>query len=358
MNKSCANDSEDHGMWIPYPMAIFGYLVTVCAAFAILMVEYGLGDGWDFARVYSHFFLYPLIFGPFIVLCNLRVLQLLLTMEATKRALRWLLLLAGTLVVLAVSQEFVRPAAVYEYRPAVLAQKILQPLGLPTKSAIEHFRSPELKPSITTSPNVEERIVRAKAYRVSFSASLGENSLFVKGASLTKWAYLVSFLIQTTFWISVFLTLAWSMRLYLRKDEQYLRKRMMLIPNLLWMVMLAYPWLAMRKAFEIYRSQIYDVGSASEATLLGVLFLLATFYLVAVSWDAVGERFAPILASVVGLGFAGLIFRDNWVEGAFPRHASPSHYVIVFLVVLAVIGPLVLPLSKEQAGANPGKLRQ
>jgi hypothetical protein len=61
MNGTSHEVTNRRRVWIPYPAAVMVYVVAVLLAAATLIVEFGLRDGWDFARVYSHLFLYPLV---------------------------------------------------------------------------------------------------------------------------------------------------------------------------------------------------------------------------------------------------------------------------------------------------------
>jgi len=280
--------------------------------------------------------------------CALRAAQILLTVELTQRHFKHLVTVLCVATLLAFIGELSGSPAAFELHPDEWRNETLPSFGIKLR---DHFQHPKPEPKRLNSEETQEKGLRSSGEE--FAKTLKNNYSFFEKSSATKWFYLVAFVIQMLVMASIYVMLAWSIILYRSRDREYLRVRKRLIPSLLWMIVLAYPWLVMRRAFETYSAQIYDASStASQATLAGLLFLLATFYLVAVSWKAVGKRFEPILAVVTSLGLTGLVFNEAWIEAIFPRHASPGHYLVLFAVVVLALGPLLIPISN---GSTPDK---
>jgi hypothetical protein len=305
-------------------------LTTIIAPWITLFAVYGPDDAWTLIGLYSHLFLFPLLFGAVQVLFLLRLITILLRSRARKLMLRVGLPFALITTLVGVYIQGAERPALFELKPARLHATI--PNGGGT-TFIQHLKSP------------------AKENRTAFEAGLPTNSWQIPKDDRCVAEFVCGFAIvlQIFIWFWTAFAFCWAARLIAVHDSESQRQRKTFIPLMLWTLILSLPWFAMRKVFENYRDSAYvNLEIPHAVILLGFVFVLGSLFLAAATWRVIGERLNAAVGLVSTLGISGLFFKDSWLEAVFPRTLSVSQFLLMVLIVAFVLTVLLVKMPNDQ----------
>lgn len=315
--------------------------LTVVVPISTMVWEFGAEDGWMFISLYSPLFLYPIIFGIFVIPAVVRFATNLAKIPSFAMSSKYILALILIAGVAAFVIEFSGKPAVFEYAPASIGAKSSPP-GV---DLIEHVRSP------------------TESMKQTFEQQLDSDSWFFlsEDASTTKFAYALSYFVQTLLAAGLIATFAWCARTQFIGDVGYRTARSALIPDMLWIVVLMIPWFLMRMTFEEYKAGIY-VDVPRQSVVLSFPFLFAATFLAYTNWQSHGTKLESALGIIAPFGALGLMFQEGWLQALFPRSPAISHYALMWLIIMLMAGMFLLPRSEAesagQAPVNPRRRRQ
>lgn len=304
-------------------------MITVVAPWVTLFAVYGIDDGWSLIGLYSHLFLFPLLFGAVQFVFLLRLIGVLFEMRTAKvlRRVGLPLSIIATLIG-GFIQGDERPA-LFELKPARLREVIPNTTNV---SFIEHLKHP-------VSQNCAD-----------FEKNLPRNSWQIPAPdrSIAEFVCGLSILAQIFIWSWTALAFCWAARVAAGGGADYRRRRKRLIPTMLWTLILSLPWFAMRKVFESYRSEAYvNLQIPNAVVLLGFLFVLGSVFLAAVTWRVVGERLNSAVGLVSTLGISGLCWKEDLLKQVFPRTPSLSQFLLMLLIVGFVLTILLIQMPDD-----------
>jgi hypothetical protein len=312
---------------------LVGYiLLTIVVPWAAMFWTFGWQDGWLFIGLYNHLFLFPLLFGVVMLLMALQMARAILLLPPTRPLLRYAIAFSIVATLVAGYYEFEGKPAVFELA-ADTARSPMSPAS--SETFIDYLR----QPTGTSSKTFLEKIPNTSWF------------FFSSAASPAKYAYAVSFILQTFMGICLVLLFSWSAKLAYERDRDYMRVRKPLIALMLWLLILFLPWLVMRITFEGYKETIYP-GSERPSVILATPFIGAALYLAAVNWKIGGEILDSAVGLVSAVGITSLFTQENWREALFPRTPSFRHYLLMWLVINVMLFCFLVPYQPRKRRTN------
>jgi hypothetical protein len=302
---------------------------AVMAPWITLFAVYGFSDGWSLIGLYSHLFVFPLLFGWVQLIFLLRVIDVLLEMRAKKTLCRIGLGLSLVATLVGGYIQGAERPALFELKPDCLHERIPNTDEI---SFIEHLKHPD------------------PANRIEFEKNLPSNSwqILASDRSSAELVCGLSILLQIFVWSWTALAFGWAARMAAEGGSEYHQKRKRLFPAMLWTLILSLPWFAMRKVFEIYRGEAYvNLQIPNVVVFVGLLFVLGSVFLAAVTWQVVGDRLNSAVGLVSTLGISGLCWKDDWLREVFPRTPSVSQFLLMLLIVGFMLTVLLVKIPDE-----------
>jgi hypothetical protein len=298
---------------------------------------------WHCTSAYSHFFVFPLFFGILFVAFLVKPFRFVMNTPSYRKYRKAFMVLIGFIVVLAFIIEVSGTPAIWEIKPDILQKDT---------AIIEFFNNPNDTDRDKLIPRYGDKLssllIDGKATQNRSPKEYQYLSVkAIKHSSLTRWAYFLSFIIQTFSLIVAFLTFYLfafiGVDLPKKEREVYRQNATYIVLGLL----SGFFWFLMRLIYETKeRSLLYgyngDPGLNEHGAFIWIsfLYLFATVCIIASVWDFLGstlKSFASIVTFLISLGFFEVVTTADQLRQTFGRNPAPQHYVVHFLVFVLVM---------------------
>jgi hypothetical protein len=284
------------------------------------------------ARTYSQLFLYPLVFGPFLAWFVAEPVVYTWRLPEMKAGGRYVAVAILTLAVVAIAHSEFSDGnrAIWEFSPDKLKEVV-----------VNHFVAPE------------------EAGRERFEQEL--NALAAERRwSWTRYAYMVSFVVQVA---TLFLTFVTTGLLAVlpsasRNREEY----RVAVVHLAAAVIVSLVWLIMRRVFLEEKELIYRSEGIPGADLIAsILFAAGVAYSAGTLVHQFGEKVKATIEIVTAVATIAVFFNPKSIQALFGRQATFTSYGLSFVALLLILTPWIITewfaasASVESSGGPSGK---
>jgi len=349
----------------------------LCAGLIPLLTvlnEFGYSIGFTYARFYSPLFFYPVIFGPITVYFFLRPFFFLLRLHKDQRlglSIRTLLLFVVLMSISVTAVEFSGRAAIWEIKKPAIESTIqeLRKNGRISEirdwdNFIDHFSKHPKDPAFNefgVSEQYREAKLKLEKTRKDFSTIVEYAARKPSNWSATRYTYFLSFFIQQTAMLLLFLTISFLSMPKLKEEiekvpliesvskankESSLQRKQSLSNQLILLscaLTFSLFWFFMRLPFDLDKSDLYGtslVSNSAATTAIGVLYVLATLYVTLTLMFTFNEKFQVVYNTIITLIGITATVRSTQSGGNFlGSDASPQNYIICVIVSAIVLFP-------------------